>query len=65
MEAVIQISLHRIVIRSAHATTPEEPLWGRWTNKFSVVDDYLHQRGFGPADPGKTTQSNSPLLIVI
>ncbi|MFG6202318.1 ISL3 family transposase [Nonomuraea sp. JJY05] len=37
----------RTVIRYAHAATPEELLWGQWTNKPSVVDDfktYLHQR---------------------
>lgn len=38
---------HRTVIRYAHAATPEELLWGQWTNKPSVVDDFkphLHQR---------------------
>lgn len=38
---------HNTVIRYAHAATPEELLWGQWTNKPSAVDDfkpYLHQR---------------------
>ncbi|MGJ6969720.1 ISL3 family transposase, partial [Streptosporangium sp. G11] len=38
---------HHTVIRYARATTPEELLWGQWTNKPSAVDDfkpYLHQR---------------------
>jgi transposase len=38
---------HRTVIRYAHAASPEELLWGQWTSKPSVVDDfkpYLHQR---------------------
>ncbi|MFI7644420.1 ISL3 family transposase [Nonomuraea sp. NPDC049400] len=37
----------RTVIRYAHAASPEELLWGQWTNKPSAVDDfkpYLHQR---------------------
>ncbi len=37
----------RTVIRYAHTASPEELLWGRWTNKPSAVDDfkpYLHQR---------------------